>query len=449
MKVKVSKIISHPKNKEIYNLSSIEDLVTSIREHGLLEKIVIDKKNRIISGHRRIKAIKILNWKEVECDVINVTDEKSITLLIHHNKQRVKSCRELLNESKILLNQYKIGSGVRTDLTSVHLNKGSARDRVANEIGIPSSNIGKLLYIEKEQPDYIDLIDKGILTINQAYLQTQRIKKEETSREPKPIQILNSELFKFYNKSSSSMSEVKDGEVDLIFTSPPYWGKRKYTEKLGIGNENNPNEYVDNMVNHLKDCKRVLNNKGSFFLNLGDTYNNGNLCNIPHRVSIGLQEEDWILRNTIIWKKTNPKPSSTKSNLTPSYEFIFHFVKEMDYNYKLILSPLKHNDKPSNPPRHRGLTKSSTVSPYIPREGKNIGDYWSEDVVKTAVVNQTKINTRGEHPAPFPESIVILPLLQTTKEGDVVLDCFMGSGTVGKVSNSYNRRFIGYDIQNY
>ena len=62
---------------------------------------------------------------------------------------------------------------MRTDLTSVHLNKGSARDRVANEIGIPSSNIGKLLYIEKEQPDYIDLIDKGILTINQAYLQTQ------------------------------------------------------------------------------------------------------------------------------------------------------------------------------------------------------------------------------------------------------------------------------------
>ena len=44
---------------------------------------------------------------------------------------------------------------------------------------------------------------------------------------------------------------------------------------------------------------------------------------------------------------------------------------------------------------------------------------------------------------------MILPLLQTTKEGDVVLDCFMGSGTVGKVANSYNRRFIGYDIQNY
>ena len=117
------------------------------------------------------------------------------------------------------------------------------------------------------------------------------------------------------------MSELKDGEIQTIFTSPPYWNKRLYSEKNGLGNEKTSDEFIDNIVNHLNECWRVLNNKGSFFLNLGDTFHNGNLQNIPHKVIIQLQDKGWILRNTIIWSKTNPKPSSTKTNLTPSYEW--------------------------------------------------------------------------------------------------------------------------------
>ena len=80
------------------------------------------------------------------------------------------------------------------------------------------------------------------------------------------------------------MIELKDGEVDLIFTSPPYWNKRKYSESDGLGNEKKPEDYVSNLVNHLDDCKRVLNKSGSFFLNLGDTFLNSNLLNIPEVV---------------------------------------------------------------------------------------------------------------------------------------------------------------------
>ena len=60
-------------------------------------------------------------------------------------------------------------------------------------------------------------------------------------------------------------------------------------------------------------------------------------------------------------------------------------------------------------------------------------------------------NTSGskEHPAPFPRDVVTVPILQTTDEGDLVLDPFMGSGTVGQVSNEFGGRFIGYDIQTY
>ena len=88
-----------------------------------------------------------------------------------------------------------------------------------------------------------------------------------------------------------------------------------------------------NLSEDLRDCKRALNDRGSFFLNLGDTFNNGNLQNVPHRLIIKLKEQGWILRNTIIWSKINHKPSSSKSNLTPFYEFIFHLTKSMEYNY--------------------------------------------------------------------------------------------------------------------
>jgi DNA modification methylase len=247
------------------------------------------------------------------------------------------------------------------------------------------------------------------------------------------------------------MSELSDGEVQTIFTSPPYWNKRTYSEENGLGNEKTSEEFVVNLSEHLKDCKRVLNDRGSFFLNLGDTFYNGNLQNVPHRVVIKLQEQGWILRNTIIWSKINPKPSSSKSNLTPSYEFIFHLVKSMEYDYYPTPNKLSDKTKPSLPPRHRSVNGdySKSVSPYLPNiKGKNMGDYWNEDIVRTSVANQ-KLDIEGEHPAPFPEEIITLPILQTSKEFELILDPFMGSGTVGRVCDKLERDFVGYDLKMY
>ena len=92
------------------------------------------------------------------------------------------------------------------------------------------------------------------------------------------------------------MSELKEGEVQTIFTSPPYWNKRTYSEEKGLGNEKTSEEFVVNLSEHLRDCKRVLKDRGSFFLNLGDTFYNGNLQNVPHRVILKLQEQGWILQ---------------------------------------------------------------------------------------------------------------------------------------------------------
>lgn len=459
MRLSLSKITPHPKNKEIYSLTDLEDLKSSLNEVGLLQPIIINQHNQILSGHRRFECIKDLGWKDIEVEIREVSDDDTELYLVHFNKQRVKTIKEVLNEFDILSKYYGRNQGKRSDLTSVHSNKSDAhfnrRDLISKEIGIASSQLGKLLFIRKNNEDHIELIDKGILTINQSYLQIQRETKEKESREGLDRNDSTSSVTKskwrFYQKSSHDMSELKDGEVQTIFTSPPYWNKRTYLEGGGLGNESNPHRFVENLSNHLKECYRVLNEKGSFFLNIGDTFLNGCLQNIPFKVSESLKEQGWILRNTIIWSKTNPKPSSSKSNLTPSYEYIFHFVKSMEYDYYPTLAPLSDKTKPSLPPRHRSVSGqySDSVSPYIPNtRGKNMGDYWNEDIVRSAVANQ-KLNIEGEHPAPFPKQIVLLPIIQTSKEFELVLDPFMGSGTVGRVCDEVNRNFVGYDLKKY
>ncbi|MDA8923790.1 ParB N-terminal domain-containing protein [Flavobacteriaceae bacterium] len=97
MKVKVSSLTHHPKNKEIYDLSSIEELMESVSEVGLLQSLIIDQHQQIISGNRRFESIKRLGWNEVEVEVKEVEDGEEELLLIHYNKQRIKSFKELIN----------------------------------------------------------------------------------------------------------------------------------------------------------------------------------------------------------------------------------------------------------------------------------------------------------------------------------------------------------------
>ena len=77
-----------------------------------------------------------------------------------------------------------------------------------------------------------------------------------------------------------------------------------------------------------------------------------------------------------------------------------------------------------------------------------MGDFWNEEIVRTSVANQ-KLEIGGEHPAPFPKGIIILPILQTSNEGDLILDPFMGSGTTGRVCDELGRKFVGYDLKSF
>ena len=349
MKIDIRKIKHHPLNREIYSLSSIDELAESINDVGLLQPLTIDQNNQIISGNRRFESIKRLGWKKVDINRITVKNGDEVLILVHFNKQRVKSIQEQLNEYDHLQKYYKKNKKSKGGVKSI-------RKKIGDDIKISDGQLARILFVRKHSPELIDLIDKQILTINQAYLQSSRSLKEKKSINNNDKIILENAMvgdWVFFQKSSDKMVELSDEEVDVIFTSPPFYAKRLYQKEGGIGNELTSDDYVRNLVTHLDDCYRVLNHSGSFFLNLGDTFKNGNLQNIPHKVSIQLQDKGWILRNTIIWSKKNPKPSASKTNLCPSYEFIFHMTKSTNYNYTPTLSSILSKTRPSLPPRHR------------------------------------------------------------------------------------------------
>ena len=96
---------------------------------GLLTPVVVNQQYQLISGHRRIEAVRRLGWDEVDVEVIETASEdEEKSLLVHFNKQRVKTSREIINEAETLRPLYEVGQGKRSDLTSVHPNKSSGRD---------------------------------------------------------------------------------------------------------------------------------------------------------------------------------------------------------------------------------------------------------------------------------------------------------------------------------
>jgi len=467
MKVKVSKLNHHPLNKRIYSLSGIDTLMDSINQVGLLEPPTVDQHFQVVSGNRRFESIKRLGWKEIEVHQINVKKGDEVLTLIHFNRQRIKTTQELLNEY--------------FELESYHKRRGlikgqKVRNIVSKEIKVTDGQLARILYVHKRNPKYIELIDSGILTVNQAYLNLRREEDERVARESnkKLTQFqspLNKKQFTFYQKSSHLLDEIKDNTIQCIFTSPPYaLGIRDYSNKVIIGTEKSVNEYAENLSSHLVSCYRVLNKNGSFFLNLGDVYQEGEQQNSPHKVLFKLLEKtDFKLRSTIIYKKTNPKPSSVKNRPSNTFEYIFHLVKNFDYDYERMLLPLSNNTKPSHPPRHRSRKGNNEIiigTPYIPSlQGKNLPDYWDDELIITSVANQS-LNYGSEHPAMYHPSLVTIPVLQTCvlpwinvvdskMISNKVLDIFAGGLNTYKsmkwINETYGTslEFIGYDLKKY
>lgn len=457
----LSELVMNPRNAEIYTDENIEDLKESIinNDMTILVPLVVTPKGLIISGHRRYRAAMELGIETVNVIVEDISDDEMEYRMIQYNIYRRKKYSEVLNEIDRLYSYFGRNQGKRTDLTSVRNEKSQdVNARIAKIVGLSTGTMSNLIGIRKINPESIQKIDTGETSINKVWNGLKKETKKKILKEAYHVSTHTpSTNFKLYNKSCQDMSEIETESVQLIFTSPPYFRMRKYDGgKNELGREKSENDYVKNLAKTLKDCYRVLKKEGSFYLNIGDCKVGGKTLNIPHKVLFEVIKLGFNHIQTIIWTKTNATPVPNFKYLQPSYEYIFHLTKSMDYTYNdevarpflnMSLPQIFKSTNSDKKPVHRDFGE------HLPFEEGNIYDYWSyHDFLKTSVFNPVyeSLDEDDEHPARMNDIVPVLPILLTTKEDDIVLDCFSGSGTTGIVALHYGRVYRGFEInKNY
>lgn len=267
------------------------------------------------------------------------------------------------------------------------------------------------------------------------------------------------------------LPQIAPDSVDMILTSPPYWGLRDYEcehnwdilddwETEGheaeepppyewyrrhggvLGLEPLPEWYVAHLVEILDPAQKALKLSGSLWLNIGDTYFarwssirpngrqglNGDhrlrrktpmggfrqekqLLMIPARVAIAMQNRRWILRNDLIWYKPNVPPRPFKDRLGLTHEHFFHFVR-----------------------------RPTEGRPKYYYDFEQAGDP-SHDVIQVNVAPG-----RDGHSATFPEKLIEPRILSCCPKGGLVMDPFCGVGTTLRVAIKHGRRALGLEL---
>jgi site-specific DNA-methyltransferase (adenine-specific) len=128
------------------------------------------------------------------------------------------------------------------------------------------------------------------------------------------------------------LASMESGSVHCIVTSPPYYNQRNYGHDGQIGLEGTVQEYIDRMVAVLHECRRVLCDDGTLWLNVGDSYGGGKqLLGVPWRLALAAQADGWVLRQDVVWHKPSPMPESVTDRCTKAHEYVFLLAKQADY----------------------------------------------------------------------------------------------------------------------
>jgi DNA modification methylase len=297
-------------------------------------------------------------------------------------------------------------------------------------------------------------------------------------------------------RASAFAIPLVDKVIQCCITSPPYFGLRRYANgtEHDLGRERTTGEYVEHLVLAMREVRRVLKDDGVCFLNIGDSYHgsgrgagkNGthdmkknplcaatplrgqgrakSLCLIPQRVEMALADDGWIVRSVVIWEKSNAVPSSVRDRPTSSYEHVVILTKRSNYFWNrdeareasvtfphavgtgpkgdALIADGTHGERTKlSPPignvKHQAVGNPTLVGHRVPfKPTRNMRDVWT--IATTP--------HKEKHIAMFPEALVERCIRLSSRPGDVVMDCFAGSGTTGVVARQLRRNAVLMDI---
>jgi site-specific DNA-methyltransferase (adenine-specific) len=242
-----------------------------------------------------------------------------------------------------------------------------------------------------------------------------------------------------------TLKSLADGSVQCVVTSPPYWGLRDYGNDDQIGHEPSPEEFVEQLCLVFDEVWRVLADDGTVWVNLGDSYFEKCLAGSPWLFAFAMKRRGWFLRQDIIWAKPNPMPESVTDRCTKSHEYIFLLSKSANYyfDHLAIREPAVRTDvkdtrfggnKYGDDDSPESRTKSGNV--YVEDGFRNKRDVWTVTTTRYA----------DAHFATYNPELIRPCILAGTKEGDLVLDPFSGSGTTGEVAMQAGRNYVGLEL---
>ena len=269
-------------------------------------------------------------------------------------------------------------------------------------------------------------------------------------------------------------------KAQTCVTSPPYYGLRDYGHEGQIGLEETPEEYIKAMVEVFRCVWDVLEDDGTLWLNIGDSYYNyrpgqgqrqgkqsissqkfseveichkrglkldglkeKDLIGIPWMLAFALRADGWYLRQDIIWHKPNPMPESVQDRCTKAHEYIFLMSKSQKYYYDIdSIKEDAHTTDTSD--RNRDESRLNNTPGRTRMAGLTTNHYEKKN--KRSVWTVTTKPYEGAHFAVFPSDLIEPCILAGAPVGGIVLDPFMGSGTTAQVAQSLGRQYLGCEL---
>ncbi|HEY9002725.1 MAG TPA: site-specific DNA-methyltransferase [Mucilaginibacter sp.] len=280
-----------------------------------------------------------------------------------------------------------------------------------------------------------------------------------------------------------NLKKLPDDLVQCCVTSPPYWRLRDYGVAGQLGDERTPEEYVGKLAAIFLEVKRVLKPDGVLWLNLGDAYwgsgkvgtsaayrlrhtefgkpskntarfglpttgkhpeiKKKDLIGLPWMVAFALRKQGWFLRQDIIWHKPNSMPESVTDRCTKSHEYIFLLSKSQKYFYDVNAIKTAAKGK-TEYDRTARVSRKGVCDKLVNCFRKQRGPY--DTANRRSVWSIVNVPFKGSHSAVFPPQIPELCIKAGSREGDIILDPFMGAGTTALTAQKLNRQYIGFEI---